>query len=201
MAKILKINSDNNQEKHKSNVSIGVVSTGYLTSQQKWIVKSYSELHNQNKNLNFLIISCYIDVGFFKHLHPPRGENHVLEVISTFNDKLKLVDWNYFIQKANADDLIQLSSLFDVVFWDFPEIEFLKKNDEIFSKYIPLINDLKILSQNVEQQDLNEFPESVRKYFREHGLPLDERNKIRPERMDKTSTIRSRLEKFFKKVS
>lgn len=182
MAKILKINSDDLNSNLENTISVGVVSTGYLTSQQKWIVKSYCEILNQNKDFKFLIVSCYINVGVFKHL-------------SSVSDNLKLVDWNHYLGQKNDAELVSLAKNYHVVFWDFPEIEYLKKHDQAFSPYISHIQDLKILSSNSDQKI---FPQFVRQYFREHGLPLEERKLTRDL---PNSTMIQRISRLFSKAS
>lgn len=199
-AKILNIKSDEIESSKSLSRSIGVASTGYLTSQQKWIVKTYSELINQKKTTKILIVSCYVEVGLFKHLYSSQESKTSNGVVRSFSDNLSLVDWTYYINQGMDEQLMSLAKNFNVIFWDFPEIEYLKKHDDKFAKYIPLIDDLKILSINVTQSDQDVFPESVRNYFREHGLPLEERNRVRPS-VNEENHFLQRLSRLFKRAS
>ncbi len=162
---------------HDSNqISIGVTSLGYLSAQQKWILSTSKNHLKKNSNTKILVISFYTEIGIFKQLTTAQtskteAENNVLAMFHNID----FINWNNYLKASQELELISMLKAYDVVLWDLPEIEFIKKWDQVFSVYMSYIRELKILSPRSSDIEQSLYLKNTLSYFREHGIPFDER--------------------------
>lgn len=164
MTKVLEIFSENKKKSIPSQRSIGVGSTGYITAQQKWIVKSLQRTLATNPELKIAIVTCYMTHGFFKPL------------VDDKNSKVQFFNWMSVLgNEENETNLLAQLDDYDLIYWDFPELEYLKKCEKLFIKYFDKIHQLTIIANKSPNVSESLFYQEICLYFRNHGLPIDER--------------------------
>lgn len=176
------------------NISIGVVSTGYITAQQKCIMLTYKNVSEINNNCRVAIISCYLYEGFFKEF-VLRSEG--LEQVRKFSERLDFIDWNFYLNNHCYHELIELVKRYDIILWDFPEVELIKKWETKFAPYFTQIDRLSILSANTKQVDTEKFYQETKEYFCSHGFPFEEAAPGKNPQLKKNKKWTTAFRRFF----
>lgn len=188
------IHSKSNGKEESACLSIGVVSTGYITAQQKCIMMTYKELSETNCNYRVAIVSCYLYEGFFKDFVL---RSSGLEQVRTYSNNLDFIDWNFYLNQNHYNGLIEMMKKYDIVLWDLPEIELIKKWEEKFSPYFSQIDQLSILSVNTKKSNEENFYREAKDYFCQHGFPFDEHQAAKIKKTNVGNNLVGAIRRFF----
>jgi len=163
--------------------SFAITSTGYQTSQQKTIL-GLASFFDHKEDLKIGIISDNLKRGAFKDIvsisktiqYDYFGPDKSIEIKSFYNH-FEFLDLSEILKLANDkelgeyDDVFdQIVDLYDIVFWDVPELHNIQVDSE---KYFPVIMKFESISIIVAQSLTKRGDvEDIKKFFLGYGINL-----------------------------
>lgn len=163
--------------------SFAITSTGYQTSQQKSIL-GLASFFDHKEDMRIGIISDNLFTGAFKDILKLTkkntysyfgGENPLY--IHSFYNHFEFLDMNDILDICNNEEIDEydevldhISELYDVIFWDVPELHKIQIDSE---KYFPVIMKFEsisiIVSQSLSKKaDIDE----IKRFFLGYGINL-----------------------------
>lgn len=163
--------------------SFAITSTGYQTSQQKSIL-GLASFFDHKEDIKIGIVSDNLDSGAFKDIMSISkkvnidlfGLGNNITIYSFFNH-FEFINMDDLLKIANNDSLVgheevfdQIVDMYDVIFWDVPELHKIQINAE---SYFPLIMKFESISIIVAQalskrSDIDE----IKRFFLGYGINL-----------------------------
>ncbi len=163
--------------------SFAISSTGYQTSQQKTIL-GLASFFDHKEDLKIGIISDNLTHGAFKDIvsiskkvnYDFWGEEKGVSIYSFYNH-FEFINLDELLDLANDkkvneyDEVFdRIVDLYDVVFWDVPELHKIQVNSE---KYFPVIMKYESISIIVAQSlSKKDDIEEIKKFFLGYGINL-----------------------------
>lgn len=163
--------------------SFAISSTGYQTSQQKTIL-GLASFFDHKEDLKICIISDNLIQGAFKDIisiskrinYDFWGKEKPVQIYSFYNH-FEFVNLDELLDLANDRDIDEYDEVFDhivdmydVVFWDVPELHKIQVNSE---KYFPVIMKYESISIIVAQSlSKKDDIEDLKKFFLGYGINL-----------------------------
>jgi hypothetical protein len=163
--------------------SFAITSTGYQTSQQKTIL-GLASFFDHKEDLKIGIISDNLNQGAFKDIvsisktvqYDYFGPDKSIEIKSFYNhfeflDLLEILKLANDRELGEYDDVFdQIVDLYDIVFWDVPELHNIQIDSE---KYFPVIMKFESISIIVAQSLTKRSDvEDIKKFFLGYGINL-----------------------------
>jgi len=163
--------------------SFAITSTGYQTSQQKTIL-GLASFFDHKEDLKIGIISDNLKQGAFKDIvsisktiqHDLFGQDRSVDIKSFYNH-FEFLDLNQLLDMSNDNELgeyenvfDQVVDLYDIVFWDVPELHNVQVDSE---RYFPVIMKFESISIIVAQSLTKKGDvEDIKKFFLGYGINL-----------------------------
>ena len=163
--------------------SFAITSTGYQSSQQKTIL-GLASFFDHKEDIKIGIISDNLNDGAFKDIisiskdikYNPWGENKEIK-IKNFYNHFEFIDLNRLLALAIDRELDidtkvfeHIIDLYDVVFWDVPELYKIQLDSE---KYFPVIMKFESISIIVAKSlSKKSDVEDIKKFFLGYGINL-----------------------------
>ena len=163
--------------------SFAITSTGYQTSQQKTIL-GLASFFDHKEDLKIGIISDNLQQGAFKDIvsisknvaYDYWGKEKVINIKSFYNH-FEFIHLDELMKLANDSDLgeydevfDQVVDLYDIVFWDVPELHKVQVDSE---GYFPVIMKFESISIIVAQSLTKKSDiEDIKKFFLGYGINL-----------------------------
>lgn len=163
--------------------SFAITSTGYQTSQQKTIL-GLASFFDHKEELKICIISDNLVQGAFKDIVSISKKVHYdfwgkekSILIHSFYNHFEFIDLNKLMDLAADKSLGEfdeiydhIMDMYDVVFWDVPELHKIQINSE---KYFPVIMKYEsisiIVAQSISKKD---DIEEIKRFFLGYGINL-----------------------------
>lgn len=163
--------------------SFAITSTGYQTSQQKTIL-GLASFFDHKEDLKIGIISDNLRQGAFKDIvsiskniaYDYWGKDKVINIKSFYNH-FEFIDLDELLSLSSDSDLAeydevfdQIVDLYDIVFWDVPELHKVQIDSE---GYFPVIMKFESISIIVAQSLTKKSDiEDIKKFFLGYGINL-----------------------------
>lgn len=163
--------------------SFAITSTGYQTSQQKTIL-GLASFFDHKEDLKIGIISDNLEQGAFKDIvsisknvgYDYWGKDKVINIKSFYNH-FEFINLDELMKLANDSELgeydevfDQIVDLYDIVFWDVPELHKVQIDSEA---YFPVIMKFESISIIVAQSLTKKSDiEDIKKFFLGYGINL-----------------------------
>ncbi|MCP4912850.1 MAG: hypothetical protein GY909_07005 [Oligoflexia bacterium] len=163
--------------------SFAITSTGYQTSQQKSIL-GLASFFDHKEDMRIGIISDNLFTGAFKDILKLTKKNSYNYfgadtplLIHSFYNHFEFIDMNGILEICNNEEIDEydevldhISELYDVIFWDVPELHKIQIDSE---KYFPVIMKFEsisiIVSQSLSKKaDIDE----IKRFFLGYGINL-----------------------------
>lgn len=163
--------------------SFAITSTGYQTSQQKTIL-GLASFFDHKEDLKIGVISDNLNQGAFKDIvsisktvkYDHFGQDKVIDIKSFYNH-FEFLDLNQLLDLSNDNELgeyenvfDQVVDLYDIVFWDVPELHKIQIDSE---RFFPVIMKFESISIIVAQSLTKKADvEDIKKFFLGYGINL-----------------------------
>ena len=163
--------------------SFAITSTGYQTSQQKTIL-GLASFFDHKEDLKIGVVSDNLFQGAFKDIvtlskkvnYDYFGDDHTIQIYSFYNH-FEFIDMNQLLELSNDAEvgdydevLDHFVDLYDIVFWDVPELHKIQIDSE---RYFPVIMKFESISIIVAQSLSKKGDiEDIKKFFLGYGINL-----------------------------
>jgi hypothetical protein len=153
---------------HKGQKSIAFGSTHYKNSQEKSIILACDFFNKKFPALKILVITFELKRGVFSDFieESKKGENYFYE----FSPNLTFFNWQDFLTKKIEPK--EVVDVFDVVFWDLPEITFINEREKELRSSFASMDGLYIVSLKNNKFDDENFKREIMHYYKDHGLDI-----------------------------
>ncbi|MGZ3789948.1 MAG: hypothetical protein ACXVLQ_15520 [Bacteriovorax sp.] len=151
-------------EKH-----IAFSSTNYQSLQHKCIFLGTQYYNQYYPNIKVAIVTFHWDKGLVEPFY--RESEPVNSFTRKFHHHFYLLDWAALFREK---DVKEKFDEYDVVLWDLPDFDFLKKNYEHLKNQIEFVNVLYIISLKASNFSDEDFLNSIQKYYSDHGLDVNQ---------------------------
>lgn len=146
--------------------SIAFGSTHYKNSQEKCIVLA-SHFFNQNyPTLKILVVTFDLNSGVFSSFTSSSSQR---DSFYFFDRNLVFCDWESLLRK-NVD-IQTLVDEYDLVFWDIPDLKFIRNRQQDLASSFARMDCLYLVSlKNVSDEE--KFKREIMHSFKDHGLDI-----------------------------
>lgn len=160
--------------------NIGVSSTHYYSHQQKLIILGLNHFNLKYPDLRVGIVSFSCDTGHFKEFkqNSTEIEKHA---VYNYQGHFDLISWQHLLDTKQINTI---STRYDVLIWEVPEIQFLSQNASALKEGLENLNALFIISNRLKSHDDAAFSKSISQYFLDHGVNI---SSILPQNLEKTA--------------